>query len=63
MFSAPQDLIEKIIDSEDTLTIDIVGYYSVNNWNGRIIPQLIIKDIEVVTDNKVDEINEDNIIF
>jgi single-stranded-DNA-specific exonuclease len=64
MFSAPQDLIEKIIDSEDTLTIDIVGYYSMNNWNGRQTPQLIIKDIEIVNNNINDEeINEDNIIF
>ena len=62
-FSASNELIDSIfINAPDIFTFNIVGSYSMNNWGGRITPQLIIKDIEIVFE-KEEEINEDNIIF
>jgi single-stranded-DNA-specific exonuclease len=64
MFSAPEHLVEQIIKADDYVEFNMVGYYSINNWSGRRVQQLIIKDIEIVNNNIDDEeINEDNIIF
>jgi single-stranded-DNA-specific exonuclease len=48
---------------EDYVKLNIVGTYSINEWTGRRVPQLIIRDYEIVYDSNEDEVNEDNIIF
>lgn len=62
-FSVTDEFIEKVNRSGDVLYFDIVGNYSVNNWGGRITPQLIAKDIEIVEKIEEDEVTVENIIF
>jgi single-stranded-DNA-specific exonuclease len=63
-FAASRSLLEKIeLSDSEELFFNIVGYYSMNNWNNRLTPQLIIKDIELI-DNKIEEeVTVENIIF
>lgn len=60
-FSHNPEFYEELMNyPEENVRLNMVGYYGMNNWNGRKTPQFIIKDIEIVY---VDEINEENIIF
>lgn len=60
-FSHSPEFYEELMNyPEENVRLNMVGHYGMNNWNGRKTPQFIIKDIEIVY---VDEINEDNIIF
>lgn len=62
-FVSKPAFVEKMMNIEgDFVDLNIVGYYSMNNWSGRLIPQLIIKDIELV-EKVVEEMTEDNLIF
>lgn len=60
-FAVNEKFAERFYKSMDEmLYLDIVGTYSMNNWSGREVPQLIIKDIQFVEKPEVDE---ENIIF
>ncbi|HLO11556.1 MAG TPA: DHH family phosphoesterase [Pseudoneobacillus sp.] len=64
MFSAPVSLYDKLMSSPDEyVVINMVGFYGMNDWNGRKTPQFMIKDIEVVEKNTSEEVTVDNIVF
>lgn len=63
-FGTNPELFEELMDyPEDNVRVNMVGFYGVNNWNGRTSPQLIIKDMEIANNNTNEEITIDNIIF
>lgn len=63
-FSSSPDLYEEIMNyPEDSVRLNIVGYYSMNNWNGRLTPQFIVKDIEVEPFVEQGEVTVENIVF
>lgn len=63
-FGTKQEFFDEIFNQPgDYVKFDIVGYYGVNEWSGRKIPQLVVKDIEIIYNNVEEEINEDNIVF
>lgn len=62
-FSANQEMVEKMMNAPgDNIRINVVGFYSMNNWSGRKIPQMIIKDIELIEEIE-EEVTEENIMF
>lgn len=63
-FSANKEFVEKFHKSNDgMLYLNVVGNYSMNNWSGREIPQLIIKDIELIEQQEETQINYDELVF
>lgn len=63
-FNSSPELFEQIENiPDDNIIVDMVGYYSFNEWGAKRTPQFIIKDIEIANNDIVEEINEDNIIF
>lgn len=45
---------------EENVRINMVGTYGMNDWGGRVTPQFIIKDFEII---KIEEVTVDNIVF
>jgi single-stranded-DNA-specific exonuclease len=60
--SSPNFFAEVMNYPEENVTLDIVGFYGINDWGGSRKPQLIIKDIEIANNNN-DEVTVDNIVF
>lgn len=47
MYGAPAGLFESLtMNFDQTITMDFVGRPSVNNWGGRITPQIVLDDCE-----------------
>jgi single-stranded-DNA-specific exonuclease len=48
----------------DNVTLNVLGTYSMNDWGGKLSPQVIIKDIYLIDEEIIEEeINEETIIF
>jgi len=60
--SNPNVFAEIMNYPEDTVPLNAVGYYGMNDWGGSRRPQLVIKDIEIANNNNI-EVTVDNIIF
>lgn len=57
-FSTNEELLEEIKNyPNDEIVFNIVGTYSMNNWGGRLSPQLVVKDIELVYNHETSEYN------
>ena len=52
MFSAPDDLCEKLSNTKGTVNLDIVGECVANEFNGWITPQIKIKEYEIVGESR-----------
>ena len=51
------DFLQDAWDEEDSITFNIVGKPSINEYNGIKTPQIVIEDVNVVsTDNDLDDI-------
>ena len=47
-FKSSVDEYESLKTESGSVTINIVGTCEINEWNGKIIPQIIVKDYEIV---------------
>lgn len=52
-FRTSVEEFENIIKSSDNnyISLNIVGRFDINRWNGREYPQVIIEDYEIIEDN------------
>ena len=57
-FKTPQEEYLKLIEN-DEITMDLIGTFSVNEWNNMKFPQMMISEYEVIDD---DDYRNDNII-
>ena len=48
-----KDKIINVVYSSDNnyISLNIVGRFDINRWNGREYPQVIIEDYEIIEDN------------
>lgn len=53
-FKTPEEEYQKIIDSEN-ICIDLIGTFSVNEWNGMKFPQMMIDEYEIIFDEPKNE--------
>ena len=51
-FKSSQEEYERLCAQTGCITINIVGRCSKNEWNGKITPQVIIEDYEIVAEQK-----------
>ena len=56
-FKTPEDEYLNLIEN-DEITLDLIGTFSVNEWNNMKFPQMMIEEYEIVND----EIQNDNFI-
>lgn len=49
-----QDLIEKLNQYSDKISLTVVGRGNLNKWGGRVTPQIFIDDIEIKELNEFD---------
>lgn len=54
-FKCDETETEKI-SQEGVKTIDIIGSFDVNNWNGRSYPQVKIEDMEIVSTQEFEDV-------
>jgi single-stranded-DNA-specific exonuclease len=68
-FNSSYDLYEAMLgdpenfDPNESIKLNMVGYYGMNEYNGVRRPQFFIKDIEIVEEKIDQEVTVDNIIF
>ena len=46
-----KEMIEDLSQYKDRINIEIVGEANINEWGGRITPQIVIRDYEIKKDN------------
>jgi single-stranded-DNA-specific exonuclease len=51
-FFSSEEVYENIISQGERLVIDVVGKCSLNDYNGKVTPQILIEDFEVVKTKK-----------
>lgn len=51
-FKASKEEYENLIPEQGCFTLNVVGKCAINEWNGRITPQILIEDYEIVGEQK-----------
>lgn len=57
------DWVNETWDSNDSVTINVVGKPGVNDFNGIRTPQIVIKDVEIINKELLESLDEDDDIW
>lgn len=46
------DKLANYLNNNNNVSVNIIGRAAINRWNGRVEPQILINDIEIIEKNK-----------
>lgn len=57
------DWVNETWDSNDVITMNIVGQPGVNDFMGARTPQIVIKDVEIISSSKADSLDDEDDVW